>query len=326
MAQSAGGPRAGSLPPDEIDRYENLILLCRNHHRVVDEQEAAYTIARLRDIKRAHEMEVRSRLDWMRVPIPEPAYPDPTSEPDALPRYVRSNELFAERLGDAFPGTRGLLEITDPVGALDRLDVVFRPPIHQSFIETDGGNRRVYPFWWFRGGINLHIESYRRLTPDICLLDYQELQITRIATFRTLGSSLRDFLYLEAAGMPPSGAYSYKDGEIESRKGRSGGDFAYEEYAVWNGRAITREEYDDRAAVIDGRPIRINGAELRLRYLTPFNLLLCGNRHVINEPKYDGTVTRLMDGLLRRERTLSDLSSHVMDLAVPERLQFDDWE
>jgi hypothetical protein len=242
-----------------------------------------------------------------------------------LPRYGRSDELFAERLSDAFPGTRGLLEITDPVAALDRLDVLFRPPIHQSFIEPGGEERRVYPFWWFRGGINLHIESYRRLAPDSCLLDYQELQITRIAAYRTLASSLRDFLYVEAAAMPPSGAYTYEDGEIEGRRDRLG-ELVNEEYSVWNGRALTREEYDDQATIVDGRPVRINGAELRLRYLTPFNLLLCGNRHVINEPVHDGAVTRLMDGLLSDKHTLRELVKYVMGLEVPTRLQLDDWE
>lgn len=62
-AQSPDGPRpyTGSEPFD-LDGYDNRILLCRVHHRVVDEQTAKYTVEELHKIKSAHEHWVSTRL------------------------------------------------------------------------------------------------------------------------------------------------------------------------------------------------------------------------------------------------------------------------
>jgi tetratricopeptide (TPR) repeat protein len=63
VAQSPSGPRGHSpLTPEQRDHYDNLILLCRNHHKRVDDQENTYTVQRLRDMKAAHEKWVRETL------------------------------------------------------------------------------------------------------------------------------------------------------------------------------------------------------------------------------------------------------------------------
>lgn len=67
VAQSPGGPRAGEPLAVDVDSYENLILLCRNHHRVVDEQTAKYVVDVLKSIKSNHEKWVHSRLRSVRV-------------------------------------------------------------------------------------------------------------------------------------------------------------------------------------------------------------------------------------------------------------------
>ncbi len=43
------------MPLDERDRYENLILLCEEHHHIVDSQVATYPVERLRQMKYDHE-------------------------------------------------------------------------------------------------------------------------------------------------------------------------------------------------------------------------------------------------------------------------------
>jgi hypothetical protein len=63
VGQSTAGPRGGSdLPPAQRDKYSNLILLCRNHHKIVDDQPAAYTVERLGEMKKAHEKWVAESL------------------------------------------------------------------------------------------------------------------------------------------------------------------------------------------------------------------------------------------------------------------------
>ncbi len=62
VSRSASGPRGGQLAADLIDEYANLVLLCRNHHRQVDEQSAYFSIARLHCMKANHEGWVRRKL------------------------------------------------------------------------------------------------------------------------------------------------------------------------------------------------------------------------------------------------------------------------
>lgn len=64
-AQNEGGPR---YDPDqsEMDRhgFQNLILMCRNHHKVIDDRKnsAEFTAERLQQIKVAHELEAQKAV------------------------------------------------------------------------------------------------------------------------------------------------------------------------------------------------------------------------------------------------------------------------
>ena len=63
VGQRSRGPRGDSdLPPEQRCKYSNLILLCRNHHKVVDDQRGCYTVERLQEMKAAHEKWVRESL------------------------------------------------------------------------------------------------------------------------------------------------------------------------------------------------------------------------------------------------------------------------
>lgn len=62
-ARNNGGPRFDeSLTSLEIDANSNLILLCRNHHKLVDDQPARFSVKWLSECKRAHEFRIRSLL------------------------------------------------------------------------------------------------------------------------------------------------------------------------------------------------------------------------------------------------------------------------
>jgi hypothetical protein len=49
-----------SLSSEERDQYSNLILLCKNHHKQIDDQPLQFTVAKLREIKQAHEEQVKA--------------------------------------------------------------------------------------------------------------------------------------------------------------------------------------------------------------------------------------------------------------------------
>lgn len=63
VAHGNRGPRGDPDFSKELrNKYENLILLCANHHAVVDRQENTYTVADLRRWKVEHEAWVRDSL------------------------------------------------------------------------------------------------------------------------------------------------------------------------------------------------------------------------------------------------------------------------
>ena len=63
VAESPDGPRGESqLTSEQRDKYGNLILLCKIHHKLVDDQENTYTIEVLQQMKATHEDRVRAAL------------------------------------------------------------------------------------------------------------------------------------------------------------------------------------------------------------------------------------------------------------------------
>lgn len=63
VAGKGDGPRGKSrLPIEDRDRYPNLILLCRNHHGIIDRDADAWPVELLHQIKSDHELWVETQL------------------------------------------------------------------------------------------------------------------------------------------------------------------------------------------------------------------------------------------------------------------------
>jgi hypothetical protein len=63
VAQKYDGPRGSSpLTSEQRDKYDNLILLCSTHHKVVDDQYIEYTVEKLQQFKNRHEQWVKENL------------------------------------------------------------------------------------------------------------------------------------------------------------------------------------------------------------------------------------------------------------------------
>src|SRR3954452_23629926 len=59
-AESPGSPRGvDSLPLDQREEPENLMLLCREHHRLIDSLIEEHTVDGLHQMKRLHEERIR---------------------------------------------------------------------------------------------------------------------------------------------------------------------------------------------------------------------------------------------------------------------------
>lgn len=63
VSAAKGGPRHDpNYPSAEIDGLPNLILLCRIHHKMIDDQAETYTTNRLRGMRENHEKWVEKKL------------------------------------------------------------------------------------------------------------------------------------------------------------------------------------------------------------------------------------------------------------------------
>ncbi|PXX18383.1 HNH endonuclease [Nitrosomonas ureae] len=63
-ARRDGGPRAdASLSSGDRDHPDNLLLLCLDHHKIVDDHSGDYPIEKLFDIKNLHLLWVRTQLE-----------------------------------------------------------------------------------------------------------------------------------------------------------------------------------------------------------------------------------------------------------------------
>lgn len=64
ISAQPNGPRYNSeFPPIEIDSYNNLILLCRIHHKIIDDQHETYTAEILYSMKTNHEKWVAEKFE-----------------------------------------------------------------------------------------------------------------------------------------------------------------------------------------------------------------------------------------------------------------------
>lgn len=63
-AKNADGPRYDSTQnEDDRNNFDNLILLCPNHHTIIDSDIEAYTVSRLINMKKEHEQASVMELD-----------------------------------------------------------------------------------------------------------------------------------------------------------------------------------------------------------------------------------------------------------------------
>lgn len=226
---------------------------------------------------------------------------------DALPsiRGESSTMFFSNRFSSAFPGVRGIQWFRQPHDAVERLQILFRNPFvfHEST-----------PIWWWRDG-NMYINSFDVLAADTVLLDHQELVIDELAAVNA-GAYYRSFIYIKTKPSEPTGLYD--PASVPSEVEHCG--YAREEFGIFRGRPVTRAEYDDGSTVIDGKVVHMGReVELRVRYVTPYNLLIAPHGSPINNDRFDQQRSELLNSLLRGEASLDTLVGAVLQLPKMSR-------
>jgi len=74
-----------NMSDNERNGYDNLILLCGNHHKMIDDQPNTYTVEKLKEIKATHENWIESMTESEIVNVT-------FSELDAITKYLNSVE------------------------------------------------------------------------------------------------------------------------------------------------------------------------------------------------------------------------------------------
>jgi hypothetical protein len=226
-----------------------------------------------------------------------------------------STVFFSRRFARAFPGCRGVLVIDDPAEAVRRLELLLREPLSVR-IKEKGVSSRFDPIWLFRGWQHEAIRSYKKIkkcyffpTNDILLNDEELHRVRRVVA---IGSTAywANTVYVETVGVPPSGLYDHGLSDYDRERG-----YSYEEVGIYKGRFIRREEYDDGAAVINGKVVQTRGkARLQARYLSPFNFFIVPIASPINDNKYDRMFEKALKGVLRGEVSVEELASVIRRL------------
>jgi hypothetical protein len=229
--------------------------------------------------------------------------PDATSTPQAIDT---STVFFYHRFCSAFPGVRGV-EWFAGKDAIKRLSVLLQEPL---VFEIGDGSRQ--PIWYWRDG-NYFIDTFRVLDRLTILVGTMELRVRKIAA-ANLGSYSRCFVYIEADPMKPTGLYAHSQADVERMRQQYG--YAWEEYGLYQGKyKVKRSQYGDKAAVIRGKLCDLGQeVELRLRYLTSFNIILAAHGSPINNHDFDERLTELMDGLLEGTFEFENLVQEVARL------------
>jgi serine/threonine-protein kinase len=153
-------------------------------------------------------------------------------------------ERFDDALLDSFPGRSGLFKETDPakIGRLLR---------NLAAIPEELGNHAL---WWNRGSSNRQIDHIRELEDGTWLISIQECRIKEVCVNKQPGDLARQYVLIVCEPMPSFGL-----DEVDYNS-------ATEEAAWFKDRYISRAEYEDRRAEIDGEVVRLHGeAEPRVR-------------------------------------------------------------
>lgn len=120
VAEKDGGPRSNpTMSADDRNRYANLILLCNVDHKIIDDNEAIWTVDRLKALKVEHETWVEQSLGLDQVKMRDDAiYADYVDE---WVRLTHLNEWTAWSswvLGSGQP--RISVKVDDDLAALRR--------------------------------------------------------------------------------------------------------------------------------------------------------------------------------------------------------------
>lgn len=81
---------------------------------------------------------------------------------------------------------------------------------------------------------------------------------------------------------------------------------------------MTRAEYDDNGAVINGKLIKFRqDIALRVRYITSYNMIIAAHESPINNDQFDMELESWLNRLLHQHNEFNDFLQRVRRLKIP---------
>lgn len=245
----------------------------------------------------------------------------PASSPVPSPAALTRNRLepfragntaafCAERFAQAFPGVRGARWFEGKAGA-ERLAVLLETPLR-----FQDGAGVVAPLWRFDGEGGSEIDKFSRLdAARRVLLETLEFDVDAVAAVHAPDYK-QIFVYVQTGRDRPVGVNPITQASIDGMTERWG--YAWEEYALFRGTAISLKEFDDGATVVLGKPVSLGDeASRRTRYLTPYSFLIAAHGSRINNPDFDVNLNSLLRRIRQDRSALAELELAVR--ALPYR-------
>jgi hypothetical protein len=190
---ASNGPRnTQELDSSKIDEIDNLLLLCRVHHKMVDDQFETYTADLLRSIKRNHEQ-------WVNDRFKEPEHKEQI-------RVVRFKSEIPTHLKSVVSGH----ELFNGVSGCHGHYPYHSDDLSDEEIELVGGFIQSVKDW---GDLSADLEPIEKLRAGKALSE--EIQELRQSGFRVFGA--REKQQLRGGINPPSNFYVYHIAVVRER-------------------------------------------------------------------------------------------------------------
>ena len=126
ISAQLNGPRYDpSYLKEKLDSYENLLLLCRVHHKMIDDQSTTFTVDILRQLKINHEIMISEKLSDQKKLKPVRLRRIKKNIPDYLVRLTTGKQLL-----DLISGSYAFSMDHD------ELTSYFPPPVKQGLPKT----------------------------------------------------------------------------------------------------------------------------------------------------------------------------------------------
>ena len=220
-------------------------------------------------------------------------------------------------MSKTFHGKRGLVTYSKSKDIKRCLESLFKQPLKLN--KTDN-NTYFYTFWWFRGPDAAPVENFKHLGGRRFLIDIMELKIRKIIAYvDPFGKYYGQYIYIEADSEKPTGLYPEHTSEYIEHLRKEWG-YYYEEYGIFKlslflKKNVTRHEYDDGHTSFMGKTISptSQNQELRMRFLTPYNLIITSQQSSYNTNKFYNS-DEYLNQLLQKDKKINQLEEEIKTL------------